>query len=176
MTSTLALTTGTWQLDATASTASFRIGNLGRTVHGTVPLLEGTFEVSDGKPESVWGSLDLSAIDTGHPKRDKDLRKPNLLDLDTHPTMTFASRSITATSTGTSTGTDTGWHITGRLKIRDIAVPVEGDVTLSTTDDGSVTLVATARFDRKPLGIRAPRLLIGRLIDVTVTAKVNLRR
>jgi polyisoprenoid-binding protein YceI len=166
MTSTLALTTGTWQLDAAASTASFRVGNLGRTVHGTVPLLEGTFEVSDGKPASVAGSLDLSAIDTGHPRRDKDLRKPNLLDLDTHPTMTFASRTITPS--------DAGWHVTGRLKIRDIAVPVAGDVTMSTTDD-SVTLTATARFDRRPLGIRAPRLLIGRMIDVTITATVSLR-
>jgi polyisoprenoid-binding protein YceI len=170
MTSTLALTTGTWKLDATTSTASFRIGNLGRTVHGTVPLLEGTFVVSDGKPESVQGSLNLSAIDTGHPKRDKDLRKPNLLDLDTHPTMRFASRTITPIDTD---GHDTGWHITGRLKIRDIAVPVAGDVTLSTTDGDSVTLTATARFDRKPLGIRAPRLLIGRFIDVTITATVS---
>jgi polyisoprenoid-binding protein YceI len=171
MTSTLALATGTWQLDAAASTAAFRVGNLGRTVHGTVPLLEGTFEVVGGKPSAVQGSLDLSAIDTGHPKRDKDLRKPNLLDLDTHPTMTFTSRTITPIDTS---GHDTGWHITGRLRIRNIAVPVAGDVTMSTTDD-SVTLTATARFDRKPLGIRAPRFLIGRFIDVTLNMKVSLR-
>jgi polyisoprenoid-binding protein YceI len=172
MTSTLALPAGIWQLDATASTAAFRIGNLGRTVHGKVPLLEGTLEVTDGKPSSVQGSLDLSAIDTGHPKRDKDLRKPNLLDLDTHPTMTFASRTITPIDIN---GHNTGWHITGRLKIRNIAVPVTGDVTMSTTDD-SVTLTATARFDRKPLGIRAPRLLIGRFIDVTLNAKISLQQ
>jgi polyisoprenoid-binding protein YceI len=167
MTTTLALPTGTWQLNAAASTASFSIGNLGRTVHGTVPLLEGTFEVTDGKPSAIQGSLDLGAINTGHPRRDKDLRKPSLLDLDTHPTMTFASRTITAT--------ETGWHVTGRLRIRNIAVPVAGDVTLSTTDDNSVTLAATARFDRKPIGIRAPRLLIGRFIDVTLTARVSLQ-
>lgn len=43
------------------------------------------------------GSLHLGAIDTGNARRDKDLRKPKLLDLDHHPAMTFAADSITAT-------------------------------------------------------------------------------
>ncbi|MBP2325150.1 polyisoprenoid-binding protein YceI [Kibdelosporangium banguiense] len=166
MTTTLALSAGTWQLDPAASTATFRVGNLGRTVHGTVPLLEGTLEVSDdGRPADVHGSLDLGAIATGNDRRDKDLRKPSLLDLENHPTMTFASRTITPT--------ETGWHVTGRLRVRNIAVPVSGDVTLSTTDPATATLTVTARFDRKPIGIRAPRLLIGRFIDVALTATVR---
>nr|QEO74056.1 hypothetical protein [uncultured bacterium] len=166
MTTTIALAAGIWQVVPGTASSSFSVHNLFHTCHGSVPVLDGTVEVDeDGRPALVEGSLDLGAIDTGNPRRDKDLRKPSLLDLANHPTMTFKSRTITPA--------DTGWHVTGRLRVRGIALPVSGEVTLSDPDGDQATLTATAQFDRKPIGIRAPRFVIGRLVDVHLTATVK---
>ena len=60
------LTAGQWNVDVEHSTATFTVGNLGHTVTGTVPILDGTVEVGpDGLPSAIYGSLDLSGIATG---------------------------------------------------------------------------------------------------------------
>jgi polyisoprenoid-binding protein YceI len=171
-TSAPVLTAGRWTLDTTSSTATFRVGNLGRTVTGSVPITGGTVEVDpDGRPTAIAGSLDLASIDTGHARRDRDLRKPGLLDLDRHPTMTFSADAV-----GVS---PEGWSVTGQLTARGTRVELVGDVQLSVLDgsattDSSVALVARTRLDRRAIGVRAPRLMIGRQVDITVTA--TLRR
>jgi polyisoprenoid-binding protein YceI len=167
MTTALTLPTGTWVIAPGSSVATFVVGgNFGRKAHGSVPVIDGSVKVGpDGMPASVRGSLDLGAIDTGIPRRDRHLRKPSLLDLDTYPTMTFTSSTVTAT--------DEGWHVTGELSVRGHLAPIEGDVRSSTQDDGTVLMVATAQFDRRHIALRAPRFLIGRIIDVTITAKVR---
>jgi len=164
-TSPTRLLAGRWTVDVTHSTATFRVGSFGKTVTGTVPIIDGTVSVdADGLPTAVTGSLDLGAIDTGNPRRDKDLRKPRLLDLDRHPVMTFAADSVTTSPDG--------WSVTGRLTARGSAVRVTGDVDLSTRD-GSVTLTAHTRLDRRAIGVRAPRFMIGRQIEITVSAMIH---
>jgi len=108
-------------------------------------------------------ALDLGAIDTGNARRDSDLRKPRLLDLDRHPAMAFAADTITASPAG--------WSVTGRLTARGTSVRLAGDVELS-HQDGPTTLTAHTWLDRRTLGIRAPRILIGHEIDITVTATI----
>ncbi|MET9224238.1 YceI family protein [Lentzea sp. NPDC003310] len=163
MTAVRTLAAGTWRADVSRSTASFQVGNLGRKAHGTVPVTAGTVEVGpDGALLAVHGTLDLGAIDTGVAKRDQDLRKPGLLDLDRHPAMTF-----TATSARTTGG---GWHVTGTLSARGTETVLDGTAELSSLDGREAVLTATTRLDRRTLGIRAPRFLIGRYVDVTVTA------
>lgn len=165
MTATRALAAGVWQADVTRSTASFQVGNLGRRTRGTVPVTAGTVEIgTDGALLAVHGVLDLGAIGTGNAKRDQDLRKPGLLDLDRHPTMTF-----TATS---SQQDGDGWRVTGTLAARGTETVLDGTVALSSAD-GEVVLTATARLDRRTLGIRAPGFLIGRYVDITVTAVIT---
>ena len=123
MTTTAAptLAAGQWKVDVEHSTAAFTVGNLGHTVTGTVPILDGTVEVGpDGLPSAIHGSLDLSAIATGIPRRDKDLRKPKLLDLDRHPVSTFEADRMTA-----SPG---GWSVSGYLTARGTRTRLTGDV------------------------------------------------
>jgi polyisoprenoid-binding protein YceI len=164
-TSPVALSTGRWMVDPAHSTATFRVGNLGRTVTGTVPVTEGTV-VIDGQHSAITGSLDLGAIDTGNARRDKDLRKPKFLDLDRYPAMTFTADTITVAPAG--------WRVTGQLTARGTSVPLAGDVDVS-GQDGSATLTAHTQLDRRALGIRAPRIMIGHQIDITVTATIRLR-
>jgi polyisoprenoid-binding protein YceI len=159
------LVAGIWRADLTRSTASFKVGNLGRTATGTVPVTGGTVEIGPGGALlAVHGTLDLGAIDTGIAKRDLDLRKPGLLDLDRHPTMTFTAKSAAPV--------ERGWQVTGTLSARGTSTELSGVVELSTVD-GETVMTATARLDRRTLGIRAPRLLIGRYVDITVSAVVR---
>ena len=138
VTSAPRLAAGRWTVDVTCSTATFRVGNLGRTVTGTVPITGGTVDVdADGRPTAIAGSLDLGSIDTGNARRDSDLRKPALLDLDRHPTMTF--------SADTATAAPEGWSVAGQLTARGTRVALDGDVELSVLD-GVPTLTARTRL------------------------------
>jgi polyisoprenoid-binding protein YceI len=164
-TSRAGLAAGRWTVDLARSTATFRVGNLGHTVTGTVPITDGTVDIgSDGLPSAITRTLDLGAIDTGHARRDKDLRKPKLLDLDRYPTMTFAADTVTASPAG--------WRITGHLTARGTSIRLAGDAEVS-EHDRSATLTAHTRLDRRTLGIRAPRIVIGHAIDITVTAAIR---
>jgi polyisoprenoid-binding protein YceI len=160
------LAAGRWTVDPARSTATFRVRSLGRTVTGNVPITEGTMDVDEsGRPRTISGSLDLGAVDTGNPRRDKDLRKPRFLDLDRYPAMTFAADSITASSAG--------WRVTGQLAVRSTSARLAGDVTVA-PHDRSATVTAHTHLDRRALGIRAPRIMIGHAIDITVTAALRL--
>jgi len=159
------LTEGQWTADITRSTATFAVGNLGKTVTGTVPILDGFVEVAQtGFLRAVRGTLDLGAIDTGHKRRDKDLRKPKLLDLDHHPIMTFVADKVMREPDG--------WSVTGKLTARGTTVELSGQVTASTRD-GAVILTARTSLDRRALGVRAPRFMIGHTVDITVVATIQ---
>jgi len=154
---------GTWVVDPALSTATFSVSNLGvGTVRGSVPVLGGTVEVGEGgRPVRLHAELDLARIATGNARRDADLRKPHLLDLDAHPVLVYEADEF-------ELGTQ-GWSARGRLTARGVTCPVT--VLGVPADVGeSLHLVGTAVVDRTALGVRAPRLLIGRQVSVVVDA------
>lgn len=148
-------------VDIDTATAGFTVRNLGSTVHGSVPVQSAdvVFD-ADGELESVTGTVELAAIDTGNARRDRDLRKPGLLDLDTHPMATFTSEEIVRA--------DDGWTVRGSFTARGCSIPLEFAVTVQ-----GDTWEGTAQFDRKALGVRAPAFFIGRRITVTVRATLG---
>ena len=158
--------TGRWVVDPGRSRATFSVSNFGlRTVTGSVPVLAGMLEVSaGGRPGRLSAELDLASIDTGHARRDADLRKPSLLDLDTHPVLTYAAEEFEPGPQG--------WSARGVLGVRGTTCPltVLGVPAGDGAPTGSLHLVGTAVVDRTALGIRAPRLLIGRQVSVVVDA------
>ena len=159
------LRTGTWLVQTERTRAAFTVGNLGRTVDGTVPVLSGELVVDgSGVPQRLVATLDLAGIDTANSRRDKDLRKPRFLDLDAHPTLTFVSEQIT-------TGDD-GWTAHGTLSARGTSCPLtlHGARPGQPDEDGCVQVEATAVLDRRELGVKAPRVLIGHQLSITVTA------
>jgi len=164
-TASVELASGRWTVDLAHSTATFLVSTLGRTVTGTVPIIEGVVDVATGGlPAAITGSLDLGAIKTGNARRDRDLRKPRFLDLDRHPTMTFTADSVTASQAR--------WSVAGRLTARGATVRVAGHVEVS-GQDRSAALTAHTWLDRRILGVRAPRIMIGHRIDITVTATIR---
>lgn len=57
-TSHLGLAPGRWTVDAAHSRATFHVGNFGRAVTGTVPIIDGTVDIDrDGQPWAINGSL-----------------------------------------------------------------------------------------------------------------------
>jgi polyisoprenoid-binding protein YceI len=159
------LAAGRWLAIVDRTRATFTVSNLGfKAVHGSVAVIRGEVEVDpSGAPVGVRAELDLGTIDTGIARRDLDLRKRSLLDIDEHPAMTFAADSISRDPTG--------WCVDGVLSLRGTCCPLvlSGDVLADSTG-GAVHVLATATLDRTAVGIRAPSLMIGRTVTITIDA------
>lgn len=165
MTAVAALSAGVWTLQSTLSSAGFAARHFGGsgTVHGQIPIREAWVRVDRyGNPAAIGAVLDLAALDTGNARRDADLRKPRLLDTGRCPTLTFDA-------TGIEPG-DGGWSVTGTLAGCGHRTAITLATTVTPGDAGTMTAHATAEFDRRELGITAPRFLIGTRIAVTIDA------
>ncbi|MEV6215390.1 YceI family protein [Nocardia sp. NPDC051833] len=151
-----------WVAAPRRCTARFRVGHFGRrTVHGTMPVLAGRLTVGPaGQPETVSGVVDLAAVDTGNARRDRDLRKPGLLDLDRHPRMNFVADDIT--------GTDGEWRVAGVATVRGRDIPLVFTVTRFDLTADTVAVSAEAVLDRRAIGVKAPEFLIGRWVTIEV--------
>ena len=151
--------TGRWELVPTRTSVGFMVRNFGVvTVRGQIPVTAAWADVdAAGRSAAVHAELDLTRIDTGNPRRDRDLHKPRLLNTVRHPALTFDGAVVGATVDGI---------LTGRA-----AAYVSLDVTnVAPGDGGMLTVHATTAFDRTALGVRAPRFLIGRRIAVVIDA------
>ena len=157
---------GTWTL-ADPTLATFTVGNLGRRVSGTIPVLSAQTDVAeDGTVCAVSAVLDIGAIATGHSRRDKDLRKAALLDLDNHPRLSFTGTDVTAR--------DESWVVTGLLTVKGTTREITLDASADQQDDATMRVRATGQLDRRHYGVKAPRLMIRTLVDLEID--VTLRR
>jgi polyisoprenoid-binding protein YceI len=156
-----ALRAGTWTVRSGRTTAAFEVRNFGfNRVGGTIPVRSGAVEVTGGEVTAVRAELDLGALDTQNPKRDADLRKPNLLDSGARPGMTFASTGVRRLGDG--------WEVTGELTLRGTSCPLT--LTVERAGDG---VRATGTLDRAPLGMRVPRVMVGRHVGIVVDAELE---
>jgi polyisoprenoid-binding protein YceI len=149
----------TWELMTSLSSAGFTVRNFGvRTVHGQVPIAGAWVDVDRSqRPVAASAVLDLAGLSTGNARRDRDLRRPHLLDTERYPVLTFTSHAIE--------WGESGGQLHGTLSAHGHDV----DVVLATEaheHNGQQVVHATTSFDRRDLGIHAPRLLIGPRIDV----------
>ena len=78
--------------------------------------------------------------------------------------MTFAADTVSVSPAG--------WSVSGHLTARGRSVRLAGEAEVS-EQDGSATVTARTRLDRRTLGVRAPRVMIGHVVDITVTATIR---
>ena len=117
-TTTTALPTGTWNVDAVHSRVGFRVKHLGlANVRGEFREYEGQLVIGEDGTVQASGSVKVDSIDTGEADRDGHLKSPDFLDAATYPDITFASTSITAVD-------DDTWEITGDLSIHGVTKPI----------------------------------------------------
>ena len=164
--------TGSWAVDLTATTASFAVAELGglMTVRGTVPVTSAALGFdATGLLSWVTAELDPTGVQTGNPKRDKDLQGPTFFAAEQHPTWAFRG--------GRAYPFEGGWTVNGRLTVResvDLALELR-PVADETTDDDRRVFTATTELDRRDAGLRkAPGAVIGHRIRIAVT--ITLRR
>jgi polyisoprenoid-binding protein YceI len=162
---------GDWTADPAACSLTFAVRNFGLgTVTGQIPLAGATVHVdASGQPVSVRAELDADGIDTGHRRRDRDLRGRRFLATGQWPVMRFEAASIQTN--------ETGWTVSGTLTVKDRHSPVQLDVAGVTipADDPSacVDLRAAGRLDRRSAGVTAPAFLVGHV--VTLSLAIRLR-
>lgn len=165
--STLApLRTGTWTVLPEQSTATFSARKLGvKTVHGTFPVVRAHVVVdATGEPTSVTAELSVAGIDTGHRRRDADLRK-HFLAAAKHPTLLFHGTSVTA---------DDGWTVTGTLRVKGVESPLALSIQLVDDGGGQARVVATGVVNRFAAGVTtAPRWFIAAEVPIRVEAVLH---
>jgi polyisoprenoid-binding protein YceI len=160
---TLHVAAGTWSVSDSRTRITFTVSNVGRPVHGSVACRWGEVTVDDaGNPARARAEIDLDSLDTGIRKRDSDLRKPRLLDIDRHPVMTWSADRFTRDDEG-------GWTADGELAVRGVRAPLA--VTGTPEPDGGFLRVrASGVLDRTTVGIQVPRIVIGRLVGIQIDA------
>jgi polyisoprenoid-binding protein YceI len=163
----IAIGAGTWTVDAARSTAAFAArGMMIHTVHGTIAVRSGSIEVdAGGRPRRLTATLDSASIDTGNARRDADLRSARFLGADAHPELVVVAERVDARVDG--------WHADAILRVRGAEAPVRIVAALAGLADASrLRVTATGRLDLRTAGIRAPGFLVGRYVDLSVTAQL----
>ncbi len=86
-----------WRVDVTHSELMFRIRHLVSRVPGTFLDWSGVLAVNpdDLAGGSVEVTIQAASISTRNDRRDSDLRSANFFEVETYPTMTFVSRTVT---------------------------------------------------------------------------------
>lgn len=164
MTAATTVAAGTWFLRT--ATAQFCARDLLRKpVRGTLPVRSGQVRVgADGRVTGATAELDLAGVSTGHPKRDRDLRGRRFFDVEADPALRFTG--------GPARHEDGRWILPGTLRLKEIDCPVELAVEVLAAGADALSVRATTALDRWDAGIRVPRLLLGRRVEITVTAQL----
>lgn len=144
---------GTYALDPSHTSVGFVARHLMVTkVRGAFTEFEGTVTIADDPlASSVEVSIAAASFRTGDDGRDGHVRSADLLDVETHPTLTFRSTGVRHTK-------HDRFEVTGDLTIRDVTRSVVLDMTLDgVVGDpwGGTRLAFTAEteIDREDFGI-----------------------
>ena len=153
---------GSYRIDPQRSQVSYagrHMFGLG-VVHATFAIRSGELRVADPlTASSVAVTVDAASFRSNSAKRDKDVRSATLLDVATHPDITFLSETL-------ATDGD-GWRLTGIITAHGTEVPVEVLVDQVTPETGGVRMHARAEhLDRYAFGVTKGKGMVGRYLDL----------
>ena len=156
---------GVWQLDPSHTQVEFAVKHLGMmTVRGYFADVRASGDINVQHPEdsSVEVVIQTASVRTNNDRRDDHLRTSELLDVETHPTMTFKSTKVEAVAADRYT-------MTGDLTIKGNTRPV----TLQVVNNGEfndpkmghrIGYGAETRIQRKDFGLNIDTVMDGRLV------------
>ncbi|MEU6665283.1 YceI family protein [Streptomyces sp. NPDC046727] len=167
---TVAVETGLWQLDPTASTVGLRHKTFWGlvTVKGTFAGLGGSGEVRPDGSAAGTVTLDAATLDTKSAKRDAHLRSADFFHADQHPEITFAVR-------GADRLDGDQVRVTGELTVRGVSRPQSLTARLTGVSADALTLEAEFDVDRDQYGMGWNQLGMMRGLT-TVTATLRFTR
>ena len=170
-------TVGSYALDESHSHVSFNARHLMITkVRGRFPVTAGHLDIAeDPTQSSVVATIDVSAVDSGDPKRDEHLRSADFFDTEHYPTVSFRSTEVRDDGNGEFT-------LDGELTIRDATRPVtlKGEflgAQASPWGDTRVGFTAETEVNRKDWGLEwnvaleAGGVVVGDKIKLTIDAE-----
>ena len=151
--SDLSTTTGTWTIDPAHTTIGFSARHaMIAKVRGAFTEFTGSLTLNGNDPAGSSAELTVltASIDTGNADRDGHLKSPDFLDVESFPTLTFVSTSVT--------GDGTSFVVTGDLTIHGVtkSVPVKFELLGVSTDPwGGVRIgfEGTTEISRKDFGL-----------------------
>lgn len=170
----LAHTTGTWTIDPTHTTIGFSARHaMVAKVRGNFGEFSGTFTLDGDNPASSATELTAmtSSIDTRNPARDAHLKSADFLDVESFPTLTFTSTSVS--------GAESAFVVTGDLTIHGVtkSVPVTFELLGVSTDPwGGIRIgfEGSTEISRKDFGLVWNTALETGGVLVGDTIKINL--
>jgi polyisoprenoid-binding protein YceI len=143
-------------------------------VHGQFQTVEGAIvsNEDDITSSTVTATIKVASLATGNKRRDAHLRTREFLDVENFPVIEF-------TSTKVERGRDRdSLNLEGRLTIKGHTEMVklqvnEMDRSRSPRGEEFVYYSATMELDRFAFGINYGRVLIGRILKVTINVQAS---
>jgi polyisoprenoid-binding protein YceI len=168
-----------WQIDNAHSEIQFSVRHMMISkVRGSFDNFTGEIELSEENPAAatVDVTVDVASINTREEQRDGHLKSADFFDVETYPTMHFASTGVERTG-------DKSAKLHGNLTIRDVTKPVTLDVEYqgmakSPWGTTSAGFTASGKLNRKDWGLNWNQaletggVLVGE--EVTISVEVEL--
>jgi polyisoprenoid-binding protein YceI len=172
--------TGTWAIDPVHSDVSFTVRHMMVSkVRGRFGTYEGTIVTAENPLEStVNATIDMSSIDTGNADRDAHVRSADFFNVQTHPQMTFASTSVSASGDGYAVTGDLTLHGTTKQVTLNLEPNGFGPDAWGGTRAG---FTVTTEISRKDFGIEfnmpleGGGVVLGDKINVTLEIEAVLQ-
>jgi len=168
---------GSYALDQTHSYVSFSARHLMVTkVRGRFPVTSGHLVIAeDPAQSSVEATIDVSAVESGDPKRDEHLRSADFFHAEQYPTVSFRSTGVEDHGNGEFT-------LVGDLTVRDTTRPVtlQGEFLGSQASpwgDTRIGFSAETEVSRKDWGLEwnvaleTGGVLVGDKVKLTIDAE-----
>jgi len=157
---------GTYRVDATQSRVRYsgkHMFGLG-TVQATLMIQAGELQIGDPlSTSSATVTVDAASFSSKNAKRDKDVRSPGLLDVETYPHITFASDTLHEMPDG--------WLVTGQVTAHGHTIPVDVRVDRVTHEGAGLRVHGRAEhLDRTAFGITGSRGMVGRHLNLELDA------
>ena len=154
MSTDLAATTGTWEIDPPHSTIGFVARHaMVAKVRGGFSEFTGSLTLDGADPAKSSASLTIvaSSFSTNNPERDAHVKSADFLDVEQFPTLTFTSTAVTQKD-------DDEFIVTGDLTIHGVTKPVDVKFELQGTSQDPwggtrIGFEGKAEISRKEFGL-----------------------
>jgi polyisoprenoid-binding protein YceI len=134
-------------------------------VHGTFRLTSGEVTIADDPARSaVRARIAVASWESGNPMRDAHVKSAALLDVKSHPEITFTGTAARPVADGS------GWDVAGSVTAHGKTHPVTVRVTRAAVDAGGVWFTVVASVNRTDFGVSRMRQRIGRTMNLTIEA------
>ncbi|MEM9063753.1 MAG: YceI family protein [Pseudomonadota bacterium] len=172
----LAATAAPYVLDKSHAHVTFTVGHLGfSNVHGQFRTFDAEIDFDPGNVEAtkVSFTIDAASVDTFWEARDNHIRGKDFFDVENHPSITFATTSVTPTGSESA-------DVTGDLTIRGVTKPVTFQATLNKLGPSPFNpnqtiagFTVTGEIDRTEFGITYAAPAVSAIIPIQLEMEMS---